>query len=116
MENHNIHTVSTYKDHNTLYNNKDMSIKKNTVPSNEPKVDDPPKRTSSPATPHNVGTKVAFSIEKDLHIIVTTVKDANTNKVIRQIPTEETINRLKLLNSYYKQPIVNSGKFPSKYL
>jgi uncharacterized FlaG/YvyC family protein len=111
MGNHNIHTVSTYKDHNTLYSNKDISRKKNTIPSDEQKIiDDPLKRTSSPATPHYVGTKVAFSIERDLHIVVTTVKDSNTDTVIRQIPPEETIKRLKLLNNSYKQPIVNAVK------
>lgn len=115
METHNIHPVSVYKDHITLSSNKDVPIK-NRVPSALSQINDPPKKISSPIAHHNVGTKVAFSIEKDLHIVVTSVKDSNTNKLIRQIPPEETIDRLKLLNNYYKQPIDNAVKFQSKYI
>ena len=43
-----------------------------------------------------ISTKVQFSIERELNLIVTRVMDASTNKVIRQIPAEETIKRLKL--------------------
>ncbi|MEK7297893.1 MAG: flagellar protein FlaG [Planctomycetota bacterium] len=43
-----------------------------------------------------INTKVQFSIERELNLIVTRVMDASTNKVIRQIPAEETIKRLKL--------------------
>ena len=42
-----------------------------------------------------INTKVQFSIERELNLIVTRVMDASTNKVIRQIPAEETIKRLK---------------------
>ncbi len=41
-------------------------------------------------------TKVQFSIERELHLVVTHVLDASTNKVIRQMPAEETIKMLKL--------------------
>lgn len=44
----------------------------------------------------SLNTKVQFSIERELNLIVTRVMDASTNKVIRQIPAEETIKRLKL--------------------
>lgn len=44
----------------------------------------------------SINTKVQFSIERELNLIVTRVMDASTNKVIRQIPAEETIKRLKL--------------------
>ncbi|MCF6154458.1 MAG: hypothetical protein E3K36_04230 [Candidatus Brocadia sp.] len=115
METHDIHPVSVYKYHITLSSNKYVAIK-NRVPSASSKINDPPQKISSPITHINIGTKVAFSIEKDLHIIVTRVKDSNTNKVIRQIPPEETIDRLKLLNNYYKQPIDNVVKFQPKYI
>jgi len=43
-----------------------------------------------------INTKILFSVERDLNLIVTRVMDSTSNKVIRQIPTEETIKRLKL--------------------
>ncbi|MDN3513509.1 MAG: flagellar protein FlaG [Candidatus Brocadia sp.] len=98
MEIHNIHAVNPHKEHN--YINKDELVKKNFIPSKTQEDDDQYNETSSPITHYNLGTKVAFLIEKDLHIVVTTVKDSITNKVIRQIPPEETIDRLKLLNNY----------------
>lgn len=120
METRIIHPVTIYKDHTTLSTSKDIPVKKNsvntnTVPSDATKTDVPLKKTSPPVISHHGGTKVAFSLEKDLHIVVTTVMDANTDKVIRQIPPEETIDRLKLLNVYNKQPFVNSAKFQPKY-
>lgn len=115
METHDVHPVSVCKDHITIASNKDVPIKKNGLPSAVSPINDPLKKISSPVTPHNVGTKIAFSIEKDLEIVVTSVKDLNTNKIIRQIPPEEIIDRLKLLNNYYKQPIDNAAKFASKY-
>lgn len=48
-------------------------------------------------------TEVTMSVEKDLNIVVTTVKNKNTDTVIRQIPEEEIIERLKYLKKYNKQ-------------
>ena len=65
-------------------------------------VDEPKKKVSAekvePTEPNDsaINTKVQFSIERELNLIVTRVMDASTNKVIRQIPAEETIKRLKL--------------------
>jgi len=123
METHNVHPVNTYKDHNYItkdvLDKKNIMVNKSTIQSEPPKpskVNDQLKATSSSITLRHLGTKVAFSIEKDLHIIVTTVKDSNTNKVIRQIPPEETIDRLKLLNNYHKQPIINEVNFQPKFI
>lgn len=65
-------------------------------------ADEPKKKVSSevvdPAESKDssINTKVQFSIERELNLIITRVMDASTNKVIRQIPAEETIKRLKL--------------------
>ena len=65
-------------------------------------ADEPKKKVSfekvdpTEATDSAINTKVQFSIERELNLIVTRVMDASTNKVIRQIPAEETIKRLKL--------------------
>ena len=65
-------------------------------------ADEPKKKVSiekvEPTEPNDsaINTKVQFSIERELNLIVTRVMDASTNKVIRQIPAEETIKRLKL--------------------
>ncbi len=116
METRDIHSVTTYKDHTSLFVNKNVPLKKdldktNIISFDVQKSDDPHKDISSSFTSHHVGTRVAFSIEKDLHIVVTTVKDANTNKVIRQIPQKETIDRIKLLSIYYKQPFSGAIKY-----
>jgi flagellar protein FlaG len=65
-------------------------------------ADEPKKKVSfekvdpTEANDSAINTKVQFSIERELNLIVTRVMDASTNKVIRQIPAEETIKRLKL--------------------
>lgn len=65
-------------------------------------ADEPKKKVSSEKVDPTefkdsaITTKVQFSIERELNLIVTRVMDASTNKVIRQIPAEETIKRLKL--------------------
>ncbi|MEP9412093.1 MAG: flagellar protein FlaG [Candidatus Brocadia sp.] len=120
METHNIHPVTLYKDHTALSTSKDMPVKKNntntyTTPSEAPETEVLLMKTSPPAMPSHGGTKVAFSLEKDLNIVITTVIDPNTNKVIRQIPPEETIDRLKFLNVYNKQAVTHSAKFQPKY-
>ncbi|MBM4055256.1 MAG: flagellar protein FlaG [Planctomycetes bacterium] len=49
-----------------------------------------------------IGTKIEFTIEKELNLVVTTVRDINNDNIIRQLPPEDTISRMKLLKSYYK--------------
>ena len=53
-----------------------------------------------------INTKILFSRESDLNIIITRVMDVSTNKVIHQIPAEETIKRLKLK---YQQSLAQKG-------
>ncbi len=53
-----------------------------------------------------INTKILFSRERDLNIIITRVMDVSTNKVIHQIPAEETIKRLKLK---YQQSLAQKG-------
>lgn len=55
-------------------------------------------------------TEITMSVEKDLNIIITTVKNKNTDKVIRQIPNEEIVERLKYLKKYNKQLLSYKGK------
>lgn len=50
-----------------------------------------------------IGTRVEFAIEKELNLVVTTVRDLDTEKIIRQLPPEDTISRMKMLKSYYNQ-------------
>lgn len=89
---------------------KNMADAKKTVHQHEVKeakdtkdtADEPKKKVSSEKVDPTefkdsaITTKVQFSIERELNLIVTRVMDASTNKVIRQIPAEETIKRLKL--------------------
>lgn len=46
-------------------------------------------------------TRLSFSVEKDIGVVVTTVVDTNTKQVLRQLPSEEAIKRLKLLKAYH---------------
>ena len=46
-------------------------------------------------------TRLSFSVEKDIGVVVTTVVDADTKQVLRQLPSEEAIKRLKLLKAYH---------------
>ncbi|MBF8276346.1 MAG: FlaG protein [Candidatus Brocadiaceae bacterium] len=83
---------------------KEMKEAKETRETKETKetADEPKKKVASEkvepteAKDSAINTKVQFSIERELNLIVTRVMDASTNKVIRQIPAEETIKRLKL--------------------
>jgi len=43
---------------------------------------------------------ISFSVEKDLHVIVTVVKDPNTKKVLQQIPSEDAIRRMRFIKTY----------------
>lgn len=111
MKTFNIHPDNTNKQSNTLAGNKDVFIKKNSVPSEASLADVLLKNKSSPIISYHTGTKVSFSMENDLHIVVTTVTESNSNTVIRQIPSEETIDRLRLLNRYYNRPMVNTVNY-----
>ncbi len=50
-----------------------------------------------------VSTRVSLSVERDLNLVVTRVVDTKTKKVVRQIPPEEAIKKMRLLKSY-RQP------------
>ncbi len=54
-------------------------------------------------------TRISYSIENDLNLIVTRVVDTNTKKVIRQIPPEEIIKRMKLLKNYHQPVSIAKG-------
>lgn len=116
METHNINPDNTYKDHDILSKNKKVSTKQNSVPLETLQSDDHLKKTSLPIACYHVGTKVAFSIDNDLHIVVTTVKDTNTNTVIRQIPSEETMNWLKFFNRNSVHPLLNKVDYHHKHV
>jgi len=92
-------------------NSAKFSSKKQTP---SPKNDSPPlspeMQSSIAKSPRSyLGTQVAFSIEKDLDIVVTTIKNSE-NKIVRQIPPEEIVSRLKMLKSYYEQVANAKGK------
>lgn len=55
-------------------------------------------------------TKVTMSVEKDLNVVITTVKNKNTDDVIRQIPTKEHINLLKYIKKYSEQHLLINEK------
>ncbi|TVL95917.1 MAG: hypothetical protein CV082_08835 [Candidatus Brocadia sp. BL1] len=113
METKNVLNLNTY---NAYYNydDKSMSITKTTNPENDKsifknvdKVDNHTQRLKLPISyaPSFLETEITMSVEKDLNIVVTTVKNKNTDKVIRQIPEEEVVERLRYLKEYDKQLI-----------
>ncbi|TVM00012.1 MAG: hypothetical protein CV087_15945 [Candidatus Brocadia sp. WS118] len=121
METHDIHNLNTYNNYHTYYN-KNASIKntnnaekgitiseiKKDLPINNINImDRQTQHLKLPIyyTPHLLETEITMSVEKDLNIIVTTVKNKDTEKVIRQIPDKEIIERLKYLKKYSKQLI-----------
>lgn len=126
METHDIHNLNTHNTYYT-YSNKSVPIKNNIniekgIDLPETQKDLPFYNTNTtdshaqrlklpiPYTPSLLETEVTMSVEKDLNIIVTTVKYKNTDKVIRQIPDEEIIERLKYLKKYNKQLISQKEK------
>ncbi len=48
----------------------------------------------------NKSSDISFSVEKDLNVIVTVVKDSNTKKVIQQMPSEEALKRMRFIKNY----------------
>lgn len=118
METHNINNFNIYNAHNP-YSNKDLPIK-NTISSALPEVQNDRSVTRadtmnnhtvwlemSPLTrPSLLETKVTMSVEKDLNIVITIVKNKNTDDVIRQIPTKETIELIKYFKKYSEQHLL----------
>lgn len=121
METHNIHNFNTYIDYNNN-NNKSVPSRKTTNVENDSAINEIQKdllfKNSTTRDNHTqhlklpisyipplLETKITMSVEKDLNIIVTTVKNKNTDKVIRQIPSEEIVERLKYIKKYNKQLI-----------
>lgn len=116
---HDIHNMNTYNAYHN-YSNKSVVLRKTTPGENDRAILDIQKDQSlkNPIAKENhnqhlplsissipplLETEITMSVEKDLHIIVTTVKNKNTDKIIRQIPSEEIIERLKYLKKYDKQ-------------
>lgn len=125
METHNIHNLNTYIDYHSNSNgnsSKSVPSRKTTNVENDRVIHEIQKdlllknsNTKDNHTQHLklpisyiqpfLETKITLSVEKDLNIIVTTVKNKNTDKVIRQIPSEEIVERLKYIKKYNKQLI-----------
>lgn len=121
METHNIHNLNTYIDYNNNSNKSVPSrkttnvendsatheIQKDLLFKNSTTRDNNTQHLKLPISyiPPLLETKITMSVEKDLNIIVTTVKNKNTDKVIRQIPSEEIVERLKYIKKYNKQLI-----------
>lgn len=118
METHNINNFNIYNAHNP-YSNKDLPIK-NTINSTPSEVQNDRSVTradtmnnhtvwlemSPPTRPSLLETKVTMSVEKDLNIVITIVKNKNTDDVIRQIPTKETIELIKYFKKYSEQHLL----------
>lgn len=97
MDIHNNNNISANNYH-SLYNTENAQPKS---PVNETGISDTT-NTSSRSDPTPVdSTRVSFSVEKDINIIVTKVVDDKTKQIIRQIPTEEAIKRLQLLKTHH---------------
>ncbi len=129
METHNIQDINIYNVYN-IYSNRDapgkktITTDKNTLTSEAQKnlaikrsdnVDKPALsllKTSPLTTPPLPETEIIMSVEKDLNIVITTVKDKNKGEIIRQIPNEEAVERLKLFkNSQKQQPLKHNSLF-----
>ena len=116
METHDIHNLNTYNTYHTYYN-KNSSIKNTTnarkgIAISEIQKDQPFNNINTrdsqtqymklpiQDTPHLLETEITMTVEKDLNIVVTTVKNKDTDKVIRQVPNKEIIERLKYFKKY----------------
>lgn len=126
METHDIHNLITYNAYHN-FSNISVSIRKTTNAENDKSIQEIQKALSFTNTntrnnptqylkssisyiPPLLETEITMSVEKDLNIIVTTVKNKNTDKVIRQIPNEELVERLKYLKKYNNQLIFQKEK------
>lgn len=97
MDIHNNNNISANTYH-SLYNAENAQPKSPGNETNTPNT----ANTSSRSDPTPVdSTRVSFSVEKDVNIIVTKVVDEKTKQIIRQIPTEEAIKRLQLLKTHH---------------
>ena len=136
METHDIHNLNTYNTYHTYYN-KNSSIKNTTnarkgIAISEIQKDQPFNNINTRDsqtqhiklpihdTPHLLETEITMTVEKDLNIVVTTVKNKDTDKIIRQVPNKEIIEMLKYFKKYTKylisqeendQPTINTKDF-----
>mgnify|MGYP003429205512 FL=1 len=122
MEAHNINNFNIYGAHNP-YTTKDFPVKNTFITDKNSTLTEAQNDRSvtradtvdnhsvwlemSPAIrPSLLETKVTMSVEKDLNVVITIVKNKNTDDVIRQIPTKETIELLKYLKKYSEQHLL----------
>ncbi|OOP55892.1 MAG: hypothetical protein AYP45_12030 [Candidatus Brocadia carolinensis] len=126
METHDIHNLTTYNTYQAYYN-KNPSIKTATTAGKDIAISEIQKEQPF----NNIGTRdsqaqhiklpihdilplleteITMAVEKDLNIVVTTVKNKDTDKVIRQIPDKEIIERLKYFKKYTKYLISQEEK------
>lgn len=122
MEAHNINNFNVYNTHNP-YTAKDLPVKNIFITDkystlSEAQNDRSVTRAdtvdnhsvwlgkSSPIGPSLLETKVTMSVEKDLNVVITIVKNKNTDGVIRQIPTKESIELLKYFKKYSEQHLL----------
>lgn len=122
MEAHTIQNVDTYNIHNEHTNKNTLTkkslIKNEIFASNKAKNRKDTKnhsksnsiKTQSSNTVTRSGTtRITYSIESDLNITVTRTIDTNTKKVLRQVPSEETIRKMKLSKTYRPPPSIANG-------
>lgn len=125
METPSIQRINTHDNYHE-YHGKGISAKENT---NKDKIAEPKKTKDykaknekeindrreesqrSRAVTLPVDTRISYSVENDLNLVVTRVVDANTKKVIRQIPPEEVIKRIRLLKNYHQPVSTAKGSF-----
>lgn len=123
MEAPSIQKITTYNNYNE-YRDKDISTKKN---ANKGEAAESKKAKDSKAKNDKVTkdgleesqlsgvvtlpitTRVSYSIESDLNLVVTQIVDTNTKEVIRQIPPEEVIKRMRLLKNYHQPVSITKG-------
>ncbi|HHT9138927.1 MAG TPA: flagellar protein FlaG [Candidatus Wunengus sp. YC60] len=113
METHTIQSVNTYNIHNEHDNNpltKKSLITGEILASNKAKNSKDTKKAqpSNTATP-SVSTHITYSVESDLNLVVTRTVDTHTNKVLRQVPSEEVIRKMKLSKTYRPPQSIAKG-------
>jgi uncharacterized FlaG/YvyC family protein len=122
MEAHTIQNVDTYNIHNE-HTDKNSLTKKSLTrdeifasnkaknrkdTKNHSKSSSIKTQSSNTVTPSGT-TRITYSIESDLNITVTRTIDTNTKKVLRQVPSEETIRKMKLSKTYRPPPSIAKG-------
>lgn len=118
MEIPSIQKINIHDNHNE-YRDKDISTKKNAnideiaeskkVKNEKERKDRIGESQHSKVVTLPVATRISYSIENDLNLVVTRVVDTNTKKVIRQIPPEEIVKRMKLLKNYHQPVSIAKG-------